>query len=574
MPRRSALSLVPGGVAVFLLLAGCVVGEGVGTKLGLGAECSGRNDRCRSGMCFTLDSGSSLCVGPCSKSDPCQDGFVCERTIALGQVCLPIGLGGRCEEDDQCPAGHRCDGDVGRCYIPVTRDLCSPCTSPRQCPDGTCHAVESTGESYCTVSCAGGACPAGFRCEAVAGAAASQCVPDNALRTCSAGRVLCSPCEGHSECGLYSDLCVRNLASGETFCGKSCSRDSECPAGFHCLDLSGDGRGPLQCVPNAATCEGYCTAFDEATVRQQCGLGRSCDAASSRCTPATDGRACAACENDDDCSGTPGSRCLSNNCAECANKGEKFCATSCTAAGGGADPSRCEPGFDCVTWEGVSASFQCVPSSGTCRAGAGRLGDDCSGRGSAACTSGVCLGFGSRSLCSALCANDSECGDARFRCCALNDGRTEFDCTAAPGAAGGVCAPRGGGFGADCSPGQPPCFAGACLDLGTVRLCTSTCAADGVCPDGFTCRSAQKPAAEGGFEAVDVCFPDGGGDVGADCSFGPAACRSGYCIKKEKSGNVCSRSCAEDADCPGEYRCRSAVTVDGRQAQVCVPRQL
>lgn len=552
-----------------LLFASCVQ-TGLG-GLEMGADCGGRDSNCRSGQCFVYDSGTSVCTASCSDAEPCPDGFLCDRTATRGRLCLPPGLGGRCERGDDCPAGHLCDLEEQRCYIPVGRELCGPCTSGQQCPEGgTCLEVAITGERYCTQPCDGG-CPDGFRCEAVPGASEEQCVPDNELRTCGGARELCAPCQGHSECGLEDDLCVRNLASGESFCGESCTHESDCPTGFNCLDLSGEGSGPYQCVPNSGTCAGYCSSDEEDVVRRQCGLGASCDLEDNRCIPANDGRACAACEDDDDCSGTPGSRCFVNVCPDCPYQGEKYCATSCAGEDGAPDPSLCAVGFDCVEWmEGEAA---CVPASGTCEGGAGRLGDECTGRGGPGCVSGVCLGFGSRSLCSALCTESSDCGDARYHCCALTEDGEAFDCSVPPGEGGGVCAPRGGGFGADCSPGQPPCFEGACLDLGNSRLCTTLCDAGGECPGDFSCRDARRTASDGSYETVSVCFPDGGGEVGADCAFGPAACRSGYCIKK-RTGNVCTVTCAADEECPNGWECRTTETVDDQTASVCVVRGL
>lgn len=538
--------------------------------LELGAECNGDDSSCRSGQCFEYDSATSVCTASCSENADCPKDFLCDRSPSHGQLCLPLGLGGRCNEGEQCPAGHLCDTSENRCYIPVHRELCDPCSSSQQCPDGgSCLEIPVTGERYCTVPCEGG-CPSGFRCESVPGAAKEQCVADNELRTCGGGRELCAPCESHTQCGLQADLCVRNLSSQETFCGKSCGANSDCPSGFSCTDLSGDGRGPNQCVPNSYTCAGYCSSGDELKVRMYCGLGASCEVEESRCIPARDGRACAQCEDDDDCSATPGSRCLVNECPDCPFQGEKYCATSCMGENG-PDQSRCSLGFECVSWEEGEAA--CVPSSGTCQGGAGRLGDECTGRGGAGCVSGVCLGYGNRSLCSAFCADDSECGDPRYGCCQLLEDEESFDCNQAPENGKGVCAPRGGGFGADCSPGQPPCFQGACLDLGTSLLCTLNCEADGDCPEHFSCREARRGGAELETEALKVCFPDGGGDLGSDCTFGPAACKSGYCIKK-RSGNLCTESCSDNESCPGGWECRDQETVDGNRAQVCVRSDL
>jgi hypothetical protein len=574
---RLATSLLAGA------LAACTAPSD-GGKLLLGADCGGLDERCLSALCYELDSASSICTETCTTNADCPARFVCDSVPGISNtlVCLPVGLGGRCKADPDCPAGHKCDADVGRCYIPVSRDLCSPCTSPLQCPQGgACVTVAETGESYCTRGCSGGGdCPVGFACQNVPGSTATQCVPANPQQTCHAGRGLCDPCRSDEECGGARDRCVRNVASGEQFCGTACELNADCPAGFNCLDLSGSGRGPRQCVPNAQTCAGYCESDEPAYVRRHCGLGAGCDTASRRCEPATDGRLCAACEDDDGCPSQDGTtRCVVNNCPDCPFRGEKFCASSCAGPRGGKDDSKCPVGFFCAGLGagGETAPWHCVPVTGSCKAGAGALGDDCTGKGGAQCSSGICLGFGSQGLCSLACGQDGDCGDGRYKCCATVDGGKTYDCSQAPSDGKGVCSPRGGAFGADCSPGQPPCFGGTCLDLGTARLCSQRCADAAACPSGFTCRPGRIPKGDGTFEPVDVCFPDGGGTLGSDCSFGPAACQTGYCLKKA-SGNLCTQPCSDAAPCGDGYTCDEATaldgTPDGAAGRFCVPDNL
>lgn len=574
------LSILILALSAALAAAACTASS-ITDRLDVGGECGGSNDACQSGLCFAVDSQSSVCTKTCAAVADCPAHWLCDKVPGVkdGKLCLPAGLGGRCTADAECPAGHKCDTDASRCYIPVSREVCSPCTSSKQCPTGGfCATVAATGEQYCTVGCTGNDCPVGFLCLDVEGAATKQCVPGNDQRSCHAGKSLCSPCRADAECGGGGDRCVRNLASGEQFCGQKCAHTSDCPSGFNCLDLSGEGRGPTQCVPNSQTCAGYCESDNSEVVRRQCGLGASCDTSARHCQTATDGRMCAACQDDDSCSADPTARCVANNCPDCPFKGEKFCATSCAGAGGGKDDSRCLAGFFCAGLGagGASGPWHCAPTSGTCRAGAGILGDDCTAKGAAQCLSGLCLGFGSQGVCSTACHADGDCGDGRFKCCALVAGGKVFDCGQPPGADGGVCSPRGGGFGADCSPGQPPCFGGTCLDLGTARLCTKTCA-DGACPAGFSCRDGRQPKGDGTFDSVKVCFPDGGGDLGASCSFGPAACQSGFCLKKG-SGNLCTRQCTSDTDCGDEFSCVADTALDGSEkglsAQFCVPRNL
>jgi hypothetical protein len=568
MPARNFFAHALVGVVAFGLVA---CSSTPAAKQPLGADCQGQNTACASGQCLTIDSATSVCTKDCRANADCPTGLLCDSLPQGGKVCLPVGLNGRCSSDMDCSAGFRCDTDSNSCYIPVTRTLCAPCTSSKQCPmGGICRGTDSQ-DLFCTVPCdASGTCPSGFSCAAVDGATAKQCVPSNATQSCTPGKGLCAPCRNNSECGGAKDECVRNLASNERFCGTNCKVDADCPMNFSCTDLSGQGLGPNQCVPNSGTCKLYCDSNDPAAVRLECGFGSSCDTTGRTCKQSTDGSLCAACETDDDCaSHNPGSSCLKNNCTDCAFKGETFCSVPC------AQDSDChDSGFACSTVGSAAGGLYCLPKSGSCHAGAGKLGDDCTAVGADACRSGLCLELGASALCSASCAATADCGQRDFQCCArTGTNRDQFDCSAAIGAAGAVCVPVGGGIGSDCSPGQPPCFEGVCLDLGTARLCTKECPTGTMCPTGFSCRHGQRPRSDGAApDEVPVCFPDGGGDIGADCTFGPPACRSGLCLKKT-SGNVCTASCDNGATCPSGFKCRSVLLSDSdtKMSLVCVP---
>lgn len=538
---------------------------------------------CSTGLCVALDTASGFCTETCSEDSQCPAEYKCEAAGRYGKICKKLT---GCKDDGECPSGHSCDVDTGNCYLKVQRTLCSPCQDNLQCPEGgACFTAIGSGEQFCTAPCGeGDSCPNGFSCESIpAGPDHSeikQCVP--VTQTCNAGRSLCSPCKGDAECGGVFDLCVRNVVSGEQFCGKDCdpARMGDCPSGFSCVDIgqSDDPNvtGPFQCVPNANTCENYCSASDELGQIRECGLGQTCNTEAQRCEPATDGRMCAPCLSNDDCrsGGHPENRCIVNDCPDCAFKGEAFCSTPC------ADDDACVrsfgPGFVCkpVTDNaGMTKNF-CMPQRGTCESGLGRIGDDCSRDGAQDCVAGVCLKAGITEICSAPCSTDFDCGDARYRCCETST--NGYDCDPSkrtqngPLSGSGVCAPLGGLFGDDCTPGRPPCQTGTCLDVGTARVCTTTCGQDSECPEGFSCRDAEPL---GGGDTVKVCFPVGGGAPGADCTFGPAACADGLCIRKD-SGPVCTKGCAQDPDCPEDWICQPLSTVDGQSVQACLPPAL
>lgn len=564
-----------------LLLAGCTDST---KKLSVGSACTpqadGKSAECADSLCLALDDQSGFCTKDCKADRKCPDGYACEAAGRFGLVCQKQR---GCKADADCPSGHRCDADSETCFIKVSRSICSPCESDKQCPSGgVCFTAAGSGERFCTSPCdAFGVCPNGYACSALPGTdKTNQCVP--LTQSCNFGKTLCAPCRGDNECGTHLDACVRNVVSGEQFCGQQCSpnRPEDCPAAFGCVDLSGNGSGPFQCVPDSRTCEGYCDSVDERIVAQQCGLGFTCDTANRRCTKALDGRECSPCQTNDDCAkpGHEQNECVVNTSTNSTHKGETMCAEPCPTVGGNAEClRRLGPGFSCQT---VGNRQFCVPDKGTCVGGLGRLGEDCTTSGPQDCVTGVCLEAGIASVCSARCALDAECGDSRYRCCEIRttpraDGTGDdltYDCgtrntaDTGPSTGRGVCSPQGGNFGDDCSPGRPPCTSGACLDLGTAQICTTPCD-PAACPPEFECRQAADGVSG---EAVSVCFPIGGGGVGSDCTFGPAACSGRFCIKKE-SGNVCTQRCGSAGDCPAGYTCEETTTVDGRKDKLCLP---
>ena len=566
----------PSALAVVCALALSACGGGTAKKQGpIGSDCAvGRDTACTSNKCLVLDTSTAYCTQACQAAADCPQGYLCAGAPTGGSVCQQLGAGGVCGQDDDCPAGLKCDVPGAHCYIPVTRSACGPCTSDLQCGGGSCHA-ESTGEHFCAVRCSAGSCAAGFACTG------GLCLPSSG--SCRGGRKVCAPCAGDIECGGPGDLCVRNLQSQETFCGKACTADSDCTKNFSCVDLSGTGAGPNQCVPNSGTCAGYCDSSDPATVQRECGLGSTCDTTNFACTRNTGG-VCGACVSDDDCDNPthphPGSLCVSNRTVGSPFLGERFCGqdcslNGCSGAGCTPDQSKCAAlgsQYTCVAiGQGGAWPYQCAPVRGSCVAGYGKLGDSCDRGGPNACISAICAQFGLEQRCSAACTADADCGDAHWHCCA-SSGSNKYDCSHGGSAASpGICAPVGGSFGDDCSPGSPPCEEGLCLDLGTAQLCTRACTGDGDCQTGFSCQPGTLQQSDGTLGAdVKVCFPAGGGGVGSACAFGPAACQSHLCLKKD-SGNVCTEKCSVTADCPDKWSCAGEPMPDGTQLNVCLP---
>lgn len=563
--------------AIALFVPGCRVLDG--DYLATGEFCSPDGpDRCRPGFCLPLDESTGVCSESCLRHSDCPRPLICEPEHGGERaICKPGFL---CGVDSECPSGHRCDAASGSCFIPVSRGPCSACQADPQCPPGgRCLQAKATGERFCTQPCGtDGSCPRGYVC------GGGQCIPESG--TCEGGRPLCAPCTGDAACGDGNDLCIENLKSRKKFCSRSCNEKckrngngewedegqpcvSECPENFECSDLSGVGSGPFQCVPFADTCEGYCEGGSLEKDRLYCGLGRTCDADLSRCVPAADGRVCAPCINDDSCN--QGTSDVVSRCAIELETGSRFCVTECESDG--ACRQQMGPGFSCVDVEGTKL---CLPDGG-CGNGEGRLGEDCGKEGAASCLGGVCLHYGPVGICSGRCSVDDDCGSG-YGCCGLDwdeelGGHT-WDCAVRDGNAGAICVPKGGGFGEACGDGRPPCADGYCLDLGMSRVCTRGCGTSGSCPVGFRCVDARITDSDGSTASrVPVCFPEGGGGPGADCTFGPAACADQLCITKS-SGNVCTQRCEHDRDCPKGWGCGVSELVGGAKHPVCLPPDL
>lgn len=575
---RSTLAL--GLFLTGLLLAACLGEEGTGFPQ-LGEPCD-PSSACREGFCHG-PAGRQFCTTTCEADEVCPSGFICQPEPHLEtRLCLP---GARCDGDTSCPLGHRCDEARGVCHLAVARDLCGACTTDEQCPEGgICVRARSTGERFCSSPCESSRdCPSGYGCRALTqgerrfdgSERPRQCIPEG--ETCQAQRSLCSPCAGDWECGSALDLCVEDRLSGARRCGRHCRPScvwddqrgahfdqetgapcgSGCPPGFGCLDL-----GPShQCVPETASCVDFCDAKTPLEERAQCGLGRSCDRNLQRCVAARDGRSCAPCEGGS-CPSERGSICVAQH-----GKGEDFCA------------SFCEADAECLAEYGAGFSCRevgnrkvCLPEAGSCASGIGPLGADCEG--GEDCQGTLCLRRGDRGLCSAPCGVDADCGDARWMCCARTEDEPGYACGREIGAEGGACVPRGGRFGDACEAGRPPCEAGYCLDLGAEKVCTAGCASDADCDEvsgiegGFHCSGAILDAEA--LERVNVCFPVGGGALGSDCSFGPAACAEGICLERPL-GRICSRECQREP-CPPGWRCDFASVGEGAALRVCLPQ--
>lgn len=126
-----------------------------------GESCDGPAE-CASGLCYSTDASvQGVCTEACDPTNMCpEEGWACESTTSLGEVCVPVDpkrACEACEEDWEC-------GD--------SDDYCVP------------FIVDGVQEFYCTESCTGDAdCPAGYSCVDYLGEV-NQCYPDNGVNQC------------------------------------------------------------------------------------------------------------------------------------------------------------------------------------------------------------------------------------------------------------------------------------------------------------------------------------------------------------------------------------------------------
>ena len=428
------------------------------------------------------------------------------------------------------------------------------CERDAECESGYCINVDSEGEGTCTQLCRDD-CPDGYSCRLLETAG-----PD-AVRLCIPERpILCTACEGHAECGGFSDLCLTQ--DNGRFCSTDCSEDRQCASGFLCnpQEVPNDVGGTdtfWQCEPQDGTCPepgdtndcGGFAPLDEplGTECGPCGGGEwVCNGLNDvRCDGPEPTNGCGGCDalehdldevcgtcdsgtwqcaddNSTSCTGDRGED-AENECGGCADLGEEVgtpCGEcpdgvwACTDSGG--QFCTCTP-CDDLCFDAESTRCFDGANQQTCsdynRDGCLEWGDDL------ACRTGSCVG----TLCED-CDNDCDrSGDTR---CATGS-RQQF------------C----GSYDADSCPewgGDTECRSGLCSGSACV-VCSDECV------DGRTrCLDGTRVQRCGDYDD-DTCLEWGG----------TASCRSGIC-----EADDCVE-CRDDCSVP------STQCLDGTRQQVC-----
>jgi hypothetical protein len=164
-----------------------------------------------------------------------------------------------CGDGFTCLAALKCDPDA----------ICSKeCTADSECPPQFFCAVDTgaTQRGSLGRACAADAdCTGGQTCQAVGGGGTAK-VCAGPRKWCRP-RTQCSPCGPVDQCPL-GYTCATD-ASGERFCGKTCSKDEECPwpvsgtsSFMQCIDGK-NGVGNV-CRPLQGSCHGVSNLPDTA----------------------------------------------------------------------------------------------------------------------------------------------------------------------------------------------------------------------------------------------------------------------------------------------------------------------
>ena len=208
----------------------------------------------------------------CDEETPCPTGEVCVSTGCEDlSRCFTIG-GGRCEDDVDCGSPtYACDPDIGRCLRVepgcddsndcvagfaceggscVDRRL--PCATATDCPHGYTCFFNPPDQRFCRrISRPCGddfdCLVLGVLCGDADGDGQKECMPS--LSPNEPDAVACDV----TQCGA-ARVCEASPEGTSAVCGSfgPCSATDQCPDGFECRDLWGDGRS--ECVRGPGSC--------------------------------------------------------------------------------------------------------------------------------------------------------------------------------------------------------------------------------------------------------------------------------------------------------------------------------
>jgi hypothetical protein len=198
--------------------------------------------------------------------------------------------------------------------------------------------------------------------------------------------------------------------------------------------------------------------------------------------------------------------------------------------------------------------------SGGTEGGTGPLADlcsDCDNDGDCGAGGSCVKDARGETFCSRKCGyfGESACPD-EYYCKQLGTSSNDFYCTPLDG----ICE-RDGQDCSPCRPGQDDCETGLfCLEpLGGIGFCVRNCEGAGTCPFSGT-ECGHHESVEGS-----ICLPKIDGVPTAKCGARPlnfcepcstqGQCSTGICVESGNIGQVCSKPCDGNNDCPSGTDC-------------------
>lgn len=455
--------------------------------------------------------------------DPCSDGDECVSGICLDGACAE-----ECTGAGDCPSGTTCeqlDNGVFACVALL------PCTANSDCGGDQCVVDRSGAE-------------VGVQCDdpVGAGGVGAQCSNDAA---CASGLCLdggCSaPCDTSNDCSTTGQFICESETLTATGGGTAtvnvckpkpagtCISDAECPGSERCVATKTSTTLTFSCGPAVGSAESIDACSADA------------DCANNLCV---DGVCAGPCGVVGDCGGAP-NRCVVTNVA--LGSGASASAQICQPARACASPGDCPSGDVCYVQE---TSSEVAPICRAANPGGGTLGQVCTG--DSDCANNFCLPTRFRDVCSAPCANNSDCTVPGYECgtvtvdlsgggtdtvsmcvpkappacSAESDCATGLDCAIIPNAAGtaleSVCVPATGGT----ATGTACTSDSSCQSLHCHNgFCASPCTDNTQCSSGQLCvsESVSKGGVSGNF---DICttLPDQQCTSTQDCTDGTRVC--------------------------------------------------
>jgi len=240
------------------------------------------------------DAGDALLTSFCLTDGECLG---TDEVCDCGGRCV-VAAGKVCSEDRNCGVPAWCNTCTGRCEPQA--GVCGACAESRGCLDQGACLPYASGGTFCGLGCVSEVgCPAGFACLPVEGVSVKQCVAKSGA------------CEELGLCARDSE-CPDGQICGDLTktCANGCAEDGQCQQGTVCVaarcvpPCAGDGE-----CERPATCQG-----GKCKIPGGCAAAAECPTAETYCDRDT-GRCAPGCLVDDDCQDA-GKLCRDKTCID------------------------------------------------------------------------------------------------------------------------------------------------------------------------------------------------------------------------------------------------------------------